>query len=74
MKWLYRTKQGDAYDILALDIYGREQLSHLIMRENPDYLDVIYFDEGVTLVIPDLPDSEMSANIPTPPWATGVTE
>jgi len=71
MKWLYKTRQGDTFDILALDIYGKEQLMHLIAQENPGYQDVVYFDEGVTLVIPDLPDSEMSANIPNPPWARG---
>ena len=74
MKWFYKTRQGDTFDMLALDIYGKEQLLHLIVRENPDYHDVVYFDAGITLVIPDLPASAMSANIPSPPWARGGTE
>ena len=68
MKWFYETRQGDTFDKLAFDIYGKEQLFHLITCENPDYNEVVIFEAGITLIIPDLPESAMHANIPKPPW------
>lgn len=66
MQWTYITAQGDTWDVLALDIYGSEKLAHILMDANPDYLKYIYFPAGITLTIPDTP--ETASVLPVPPW------
>lgn len=62
----YVTKEGDAFDIIALMEYDEEKMAHYIIKENPDYCDVLTFDAGVVLQIPILE----TTNIPDtlPPW------
>lgn len=67
MEWEYVTKQGDTWDVLALDIYGDEHLSTHIQRVNPAYVNVLFFPAGVTLIIPDTPKTVTAQ--PAPPWA-----
>ena len=48
----YTTRLGDTFDELALQVYNNEKMASEIIAANPDYADVIIFDEEVTLRIP----------------------
>lgn len=62
----YMTKWGDAFDLLALKEYGEETLSKHIIEANPDYCDVLIFEESVPLLIPELDLTNTPATLP--PW------
>ena len=47
----YDTEYGDTFDSIAFQFYTDEQLSSEIIRANPDYADVLVFDDVVTLKI-----------------------
>ena len=49
----YDTEYGDTFDSMAFQFYTDEQLSSEIIKANPDYADVLIFEEeSVTLKIP----------------------
>ena len=62
----YTTNQGDTFDALALDLYDDETLSSEIIKENPDYADVLVFDAGEILYLPVIEDVEQI--VTKPPW------
>ncbi len=62
----YLTAQGDTFDLLALRNYGEEQLSSVIIEENPDYADVLIFEQGIILQIPIIENAETPETLP--PW------
>lgn len=62
----YTTQDGDAFDLLALDMYNDERLAHYIIEYNPDYCDVIVFEGGVQLKLPVVEEAETSETVP--PW------
>ena len=51
---IYKTIQGDTFDIIALKFYGDEFKSIEIIKANPDHSAVLKFDEGVILKIPKI--------------------
>jgi len=68
---IYRTVQGDTWDLIALKMYpdlGREMQMSFLLRHNPDHAETVIFPANVRLRIPE-------ANIPTvedlPPWKRG---
>ena len=48
----YKTREGDTFDALALSQYNNEKMAHHIIAYNPDYADVLIFEEAVRLYIP----------------------
>lgn len=62
----YTTVQGDSFDLIALLHYGHERYASLIIQANPDYGDVLIFEAGVTLNLPELPASVQASTLP--PW------
>lgn len=62
----YKTKRGDMWDFIALLFYAEERLASKLIEANPEYVDVIVFDEGVELIIPDI--AEVEHPITLPPW------
>lgn len=62
---LYRTVQGDMWDLIAYKVYGQEQNFPLIMEANPEHIKTVIFGAGVLLDIPDTP-VETSGSLP--PW------
>lgn len=60
------TIDGDTFDGLALRYYYNEQLASAIMQANPDYCDVLIFEAGITLVIPDVDTVTLPETLP--PW------
>lgn len=66
MRKIHITAQGDTFDSLALSYLGEETLASEIIAENPDFCDVLIFDAGVSLVIPD--EAEVTFPETLPPW------
>lgn len=65
----YRTRVGDTFDELALQVYNDEKMAHHIIEQNPDFADVIIFEESVPLRIPIFEDTELPATLA--PWRRG---
>ena len=64
----YTTRQGDTFDELALQLYNNEMMAHHIIQFNPDYADVVVFDEAVALRLPIMEDAAPPSTLP--PWRT----
>jgi len=65
----YRTRAGDTFDELALQVYNNEKMAHHIIEHNPDYADVIIFEESVLLKIPIFDEAELPETLA--PWRRG---
>lgn len=66
----YRTRVGDTFDALALQVYNNEKMAHHIIKANPDFSDVIVFEESVLLKIPIFEDTELPETLA--PWRRGL--
>lgn len=64
------TVEGDSFDLIALRYYDDEKLASEIIKANPEYCDVLIFDSGIALQIPD----SVSVTIPEtlPPWRRSI--
>lgn len=62
----YTTKDGDCWDMIALEVYGSELHADVLMKANPQHIDTYRFDNGVRLAVPDI--SEQNQTIKTPFW------
>ena len=68
MEKTYTTKQGDAWDAIAFQVYGDVIYTGFLMQANFPHLDTFVFDAGVVLQTPDLPEDDDLANAPI--WRT----
>ena len=50
----YRTVQGDSFDAVAYRLWGDERLAAALLAANTGYADVLLFEAGVTLSIPNV--------------------
>ena len=66
MPKIHKTAQGDTFDTIAMTYFYEETLATSIIEANPDYCDVLFFEAGVEIVIPDVETSEMPESLP--PW------
>lgn len=62
----YITATGDTFDTIAYSVYGNAELIKPIIEANPDYSDVVVFDYGTRLTIPDIETTDDSTYLP--PW------
>lgn len=62
----YVTEYGDTFDSMAFQFYYDEMLSSEIIKANPDYADVLMFEDSVTLQIPVFDTSATPETLP--PW------
>lgn len=60
-----KTKQGETWDMISTEVYGTPHKTALLTAANPDFSDVLIFDEGIELVIPE---TEETAPDSLPPW------
>ena len=65
----YITIEGDTFDALALRFYNDEKLASTIIQANPDYCDVLIFEAGISLSIPD--EANVALPETLPPWRRG---
>ena len=68
MEKTYTTKQGDAWDAIAFQVYGDVIYTGFLMQANFPHLDTFVVDAGVVLQTPDLPEDDDLANAPI--WRT----
>lgn len=61
----YETNAGDTFDTLALNFYDNEFKSHIIMKANPQYVNLIVLPAGLKIKIP-LIDEDPADTLP--PW------
>lgn len=61
----YKTLQGDTWDLIAFRLWGSEYLFPLLLETNPSYRNVIVFDGGIELNVPDIDTFEYT---PRPVW------
>ena len=66
MSNIHITAKGDMFDTLALQYFDDEKLASVIIQANPDYSDVLIFEDGVSLFIPDVPAEALPETLP--PW------
>lgn len=66
----YTTTQGDTWDYISLKELGSETHTHLLLKSNPDQAKLNIFSAGITLNIPDIPESTITADS-LPPWKKG---
>ena len=69
MAKIYKTIEGDTFDLLALAFYNDEKLASTIIQANPDYCDTLIFEAGVSLFIPDAATVAYPETLP--PWRRG---
>ena len=54
----YTTKQGDTWDNIALQVYGRESYADYLMQNNYALLDILIFSAGTILNTPEFLEGE----------------
>lgn len=64
-----QTRVGDTFDELALQVYDNEKMAHHIIEANPDYADVIIFEESVLLDVPIFEETQTPETLA--PWRRG---
>jgi hypothetical protein len=62
---LYTALAGEAWDIIALKLWGTEKLCHILMEANPHLLDKAIFEGGEKLVIPEI---DINLETSPAPW------
>lgn len=67
MSKTYRTIQNDAFDAVAYRLWGDERLAAALIAANPEHADVLLFDPGVVLNVPDI-DAKPKTAANLPPW------
>ena len=71
MAAVYKTIQGDTWDMVAKKVYGAEGHLDYLMAHNFDLLDYFIFPAGIEINTPDLP-LEQEEDLPA--WRTMTTE
>lgn len=61
---MYTTKQGQAWDQIAREVYGNEIYADFLMENNQRYLNILIFPAGIELNTPKLPEQKKDL----PPW------
>lgn len=65
---MYKTVQGDTWDIISKKVYGTELQMHLLIAANPAARDVVIFPAGVELQTPVMTKKAAET---LPPWKRG---
>lgn len=63
----YTTVQGDLWDNIAKKVYGTEAAMDVLMRANPEYLDVAVFGAGAKILLPQF-TAQQAERAAVPPW------
>lgn len=65
---MYKTIQGDTWDILAKKLLGSEMHMSGLIRANPDYQEYVIFPAGIELNIPEVEQITAQEESMLPPW------
>lgn len=61
----YITKEGQTWDQIAVEVYGKETMADVLMRNNPKQIGIFIFPSGVELITPD---ADITNRAEMPPW------
>lgn len=64
MSKTYTTIQGDMWDLISLREYGSDKFSHILLDNNRNLVEIVIFDAGTEVFIPDLATEDDGINIP----------
>lgn len=64
---IYKTVQGDTWDLISLNQYGSEMFTDNLVSANFNYRDVLIFGAGTSLVIPEVTPIQLETT-DLPPW------
>lgn len=67
MASIYRTIQGDTWDIISKKAYDSEKYVDVLITQNYTYRSVVFFSAGVELTIPTITTEQQQSNN-LPPW------
>ena len=62
---MHKTKQGETWDMISIAEYGTPYRIADLIAANPALSDVLIFEEGVMVVIPEIKEESLSS---LPPW------
>lgn len=65
---MHKTKQGETWDLISILHYGTPHKVAELISANPEYSDVLIFEEGILLKIPQVEAETIST---LPPWKQG---
>lgn len=63
----YITKRGDTWALIAYKAYGDITKMKQVMDANPSIALVVIFEDGITIDLPIIPETETQTN-DLPPW------
>ncbi|WP_342471642.1 hypothetical protein MHH70_12555 [Metasolibacillus sp. FSL H7-0170] len=61
----YITVQGETWDLIAYRLWGSEYLLPLLLEANQQYRNIIIFDGGIKLKVPEI---DTAIYTPRPAW------
>lgn len=62
---MYKTKDGDTWDIIAKKVYGDESKADVLMQSNVHLLNIFIFSAGTEIITPEISQEATAA---LPPW------
>lgn len=65
---MYKTKQGDTWDLISFRVYGVETAIDKLMSANSKHKDIEIFPDGVEIEVPQIDSEELKNNSNLPPW------
>lgn len=63
---VYRTIQGDSFDAISYRLFKNVHYVRELMEANPEYMDILLFEPGIELKIPEIKKKDMISDLP--PW------
>jgi hypothetical protein len=66
----YVTKSEDCWDLISFKVFQTEAYRSQLIDANPQYSNVMIFDSGVRLMLPEI---VTVASMTLPPWLSGAT-
>lgn len=65
---VYRTVNGDTWDLVAYKVYGSEKYFHKLIRANLNLIDVSIFSSNIPIICPEIIEPEIKDLSKLPPW------
>lgn len=65
---MYKTIQGDTWDVVAKKLLGSEMHMSDLIRANPDYQEYVIFPAGIELNVPEVEQTTAQEESMLPPW------
>lgn len=62
---MHKTKQGETWDMISIAEYGTPFAMEKLIAANPQYSDVLIFDAGIELIVPEIEEATVYS---LPPW------